>query len=100
MLNSSKRLGITISFSVRLKSLKLKTAQMEVMTVKLELTDIEREYLLDLLEAKRAAMIHELHHTDTNDFKKMLKQKVELVESLKAKIEMDNSQRKSYVGTT
>lgn len=61
--------------------------------MKLELTDNEREYLLALLEAKRAAMIHELHHTATHDFKDMLKEKVELVESLRAKIERASSSK-------
>jgi predicted transcriptional regulator len=60
---------------------------MEVTTMTFDITDNEREFLLELLESKRAAIIHELHHTDTNDFKELLKQKVELVENLKAKIE-------------
>ena len=29
----------------------------------LDITDQERDYLLELLEAKRSEMLHELHHT-------------------------------------
>ena len=53
----------------------------------LDITDEEREYLFELLEAKRTEMLHELHHTDTLDFKEMLKRKVELVEGLRSKVE-------------
>jgi hypothetical protein len=66
---------------------------MEVTTMTFDITDNEREFLLELLESKRAAIIHELHHTDTNDFKQILKQKAELVETLKAKIESVNSSK-------
>ena len=50
------------------------------------ITDEEREYVLEILEARRAELLHELHHTDTLDFKEMLKRKVELVEGLKSKL--------------
>ena len=52
-----------------------------------DITDEEREYLLEILEARRAELLHELHHTDTLDFKEMLKRKVELVEGLTSKLE-------------
>ena len=52
----------------------------------LDITDQERDYLLELLEAKRSEMLHELHHTDTLDFKEMLKRRAELVDGLHAKL--------------
>ena len=52
-----------------------------------DITDQERDYLLELLEAKRSETLHELHHTDTLDFKEMLRRRVELVEGLRAKLE-------------
>ena len=52
-----------------------------------DINDQEREYLLEILEARRAELLHELHHTDTLDFKEMLKRKVELVEGLTSKLE-------------
>ncbi len=53
----------------------------------LDITEQERDYLLELLEAKRSDMLHELHHTDTLDFKEMLRRRVELVEGLRSKVE-------------
>jgi hypothetical protein len=52
-----------------------------------DITDEERAYLLEVLEARHAELLHELHHTDTLDFKEMLKRKVELVEALRSKLE-------------
>jgi len=51
-----------------------------------EITDEEREYLLEILDARREELIHELHHTDTLDFKEMLKRKVGLVEAARPKL--------------
>jgi|GraSoiStandDraft_42_1057292.scaffolds.fasta_scaffold405256_1 hypothetical protein len=53
----------------------------------LTITDPETDLLLELLTTKRDAMLHELHHTDTNDFKDLLKRNLDLLEGLKAKIE-------------
>ena len=52
----------------------------------LEITKEERALLLELLEAKDAAMYHEIHHTDSREFKEYLKQKWKLIEALKEKI--------------
>lgn len=52
----------------------------------LTLTDAEREFLLELLEERHTSMIHELHHTDTNQYKKLLEIKIELLEKLKEKL--------------
>ena len=52
----------------------------------LDITDEERDYLLEILDARREELIHELHHTDTLDFKEMLKRKVELVEGIGSKL--------------
>jgi hypothetical protein len=53
----------------------------------LDISREEIEFLLELLESKQSAMLHEIHHTDTNDFKELLKEKVDLLERLKARIE-------------
>ena len=49
-------------------------------------TDAERELLLEVLEARYKSMLHELHHTDTFEYKELLEKKVELLESLKEKL--------------
>jgi hypothetical protein len=53
----------------------------------LSITPQEREFLLELLDAKRTALLHELHHTDTYDYKEMLKQQLALLESLQQKLD-------------
>jgi hypothetical protein len=52
----------------------------------LDITDEEREYLLEILDARREEMLHELHHTDTLDFKEMLRRKAALVEAVRSKL--------------
>ncbi|MFN2531049.1 MAG: hypothetical protein ABR555_07110 [Pyrinomonadaceae bacterium] len=52
----------------------------------LDLTDAEREFLLELLEARYTSMLHELHHTDTYEYKEMLQQQVEVLEKLRNKL--------------
>lgn len=53
----------------------------------LNITDQERVLLLELLEEKNTAMLHELHHTDARDYRDYVKQKIELLEGLKSKVE-------------
>ena len=53
----------------------------------LDISAQERKFLSDLLEAKQNAMLHEINHTDTNDFKELLKKDLEVLEALKGKLE-------------
>ena len=53
----------------------------------LNLTDAEQEFLLELLEARHTSMLHELHHTDTHEYKRLLERKVDLLESLREKLQ-------------
>ena len=53
----------------------------------LDITDQEREYLLELLETRVTAMYHETHHTDAREYKSLLMQRFAVIEGLKAKIE-------------
>ena len=52
----------------------------------LDITNEEREYLLEILEARREELLHELHHTDTLDYKEMLRRKIAVVESVRSKL--------------
>ena len=52
----------------------------------LDITDEEREYLLEILDARREELLHELHHTDTLDYKEMLRRKIALVESVRSRL--------------
>lgn len=53
----------------------------------IDLTESEHELLSELLEEKQTRMIQEIDHTDTRDFKQMLRTKLEVLESLKQKLE-------------
>jgi hypothetical protein len=52
----------------------------------LNLTDQERQLLLELLEAAHKEMIQGIDHTDTREYRELLKQKIALLEELMVKI--------------
>lgn len=51
-----------------------------------DVTDAERDFLLELLDARHTTMLHELHHTDTYNYRELLQKKVSLLEQLKRKL--------------
>jgi len=51
----------------------------------LEVTNSERDLIFELIEAAHREMIHEIDHTDAREFKKLLQQKLELLEHVGAK---------------
>ena len=53
----------------------------------LDITDEEREALMELLEQRLTAMIHEINHTDARDYREMLKRQYELIERIRAKMD-------------
>ena len=53
----------------------------------LDISDEERAFLIEVLTAKQNSMLHEINHTDTNDFKELLKKDLEVLEALKGKLE-------------
>lgn len=62
----------------------------------LDISTQERAFLSELLEAKQNSMLHEINHTDTHEFKEILKQQLKLLETLRSKIErVDSSQQYS-----
>jgi len=52
----------------------------------LQITEEERELLNEIFEEKQKHMIHELNHTDTLNFERMLKKKIEVLEGLMRKL--------------
>ena len=52
----------------------------------LEITEEERELLNEIFEEKQKHMIHERNHTDTLNFERMLKKKIEVLEGLMRKL--------------
>lgn len=55
-----------------------------------EITANEKQLLLEILESVSKETIHGIHHTDTNDYKEMLKQRLETIDNLKEKLENAN----------
>ena len=51
-----------------------------------DVTDAERDFLLELLDSRHTSMLHELHHTDTYEYRALLQQKVSLLEQLQRKL--------------
>ena len=51
----------------------------------LEITNPERDLLFELLESAHREMIQEIDHTDTRDFRKLLHNKLDLLERVGAK---------------
>ena len=52
----------------------------------LEITDEERDFLNELFEEKQERLIEEINHTDTRDFKSLLRKKIEVLEGLMRRI--------------
>ena len=52
----------------------------------LDITDQEKDYLLELLEANHRELLREINHTDTLDYKEMLKRKLVILESIRVKV--------------
>lgn len=55
--------------------------------MQIEITNEERDVLVELLQTAHREILHEIHHTDTHDYKELLRKKVVVIESLKGKIQ-------------
>lgn len=55
----------------------------------LEINDEEVELLTELFEEKQKHLIQEINHTDTIDFERMLKKKIDVLEGLMRKLGQD-----------
>lgn len=53
----------------------------------IDINEEERQILLDVLKAEHSSLLDELHHTESYDYKQMLKQKDELLKNLRSRIE-------------
>ncbi|HYV24808.1 MAG TPA: hypothetical protein VE969_06180 [Pyrinomonadaceae bacterium] len=52
----------------------------------IELNNEERDFLREIFEDKQKHMIQEINHTDTIDYERMLKKKLELLEGMMQKL--------------
>jgi hypothetical protein len=56
----------------------------------LEITNSEKDLIFELIESAHREMIHEIDHTDAREFKRLLQEKLELLEHVGAKIGTKN----------
>ena len=61
---------------------------MEVNILTLDINEVERELLLEILKSAHSSLLDELHHTESYDYRQMLKQKDELLKTLTARVEV------------
>ena len=55
--------------------------------MRLDITEQEREVLFEILKSAHSSLIDEIHHTESYDYKQMLKQKDEILKNLSGKVE-------------
>ena len=55
--------------------------------MRLEITDRERGLLLELIEQEQKRLIQELDHTDSRDYKTILKERLRTLEELLSKVQ-------------
>jgi hypothetical protein len=54
--------------------------------VTLEITEVERDFLAELLEVAHREKLRELHHTVTHDYRRFVRGQVEMLESLRERL--------------
>ena len=52
----------------------------------LELDPSERELLIEILEASQKEKLHELHHADSSEYKRLLRHRLETIEKLASRL--------------
>ena len=53
----------------------------------LELDSHERQLLIEILEAAEKERLHELHHTDSYEYKRMLRGRLELIQRIAERLQ-------------
>lgn len=61
----------------------------------LDINEQERELLVELLHSAHSSLLDELLHTESYDYRQMLKQRDELLKALKAKVEATNAESRT-----
>jgi len=52
----------------------------------LEITDSERQSLMEVVDAASRTMLHEIDHTDSREYRKRLQERLQILENLAKKI--------------
>jgi hypothetical protein len=62
----------------------------------IEITDNEQKFLLELLEGEQKQIVQELDHTDSRDYKTILRERLRTLEGLLAKVQSRAASLESY----
>jgi hypothetical protein len=61
----------------------------------LEITDLERQFLVEVVEAPSKTMLHEIDHTDSREYKKRLQTRMAILEHISRKIKEPHDAHKT-----
>ncbi len=60
----------------------------------LEITDLERQFLIEVIEIASKTMLQEIDHTDSREYKKRLQDRMRILEHLAKKIRQPQDAQK------
>jgi hypothetical protein len=63
----------------------------------LEITDLERQFLVEVVETASRTMIHELDHTDSREYRKRLQHRMTMLEHISKKIKEPHDAHKAQI---
>jgi len=63
----------------------------------LEITDLERQFLAEVVEAASKTMIQEIDHTDSREYKKRLQNRMTILEHISKKIQEPQDAHTAHV---
>ena len=61
----------------------------------LEITDSERNFLMELVDSASRTILHELDHTDTREYRKKLNHRMRILEHLSRKMQEPQEAQKA-----
>jgi hypothetical protein len=62
----------------------------------LEITDSERNTLMELVDSASRTILHELDHTDTREYRKKLQDRMRILEHLSRKMQEPQEAQKAH----
>jgi len=63
----------------------------------LEITDLERQFLVEVVEAASKTMLHEIDHTDSREYRKRLQTRMAILEHISKKIKEPQEAHKAQI---
>ena len=63
----------------------------------LEITDLERQFLVEVVEAASKSMLHEIDHTDSREYRKRLQSRMVILEHISKKIKEPQDPHKAQM---